>query len=379
LTSIDAVTLQEVSSKRHHFLPQFLLRRFAIAEGENTGLVWRADLDGQRLLRVAPKYEAARRHYYRLPPDSGLPPSFAEDLIGQIESLAAAAIARFERGELLDRAERLAIAFFLALQHRRTPRGRRELRHVDQVLSNQWAQLRASDGEAVKAAMVADGVPADELDVERAQSRLLDDLRSGRLILESSPAREIAMMFMGLEVIADRLVSEFDWMFLRVVDGAGDFVLPDVGVTLFDPDPPFPESGTGFASSATSETVLHLSPRLVLLLHPGPGYGDAREATPEDVERTNLRAVASSEVCIYGSSKAVVQATLEQANQDPERVNRLRPRPARLWITESEGEPAAGLADFVGYSVTDTIFRQFVVSEEAVRTSTRHGTSASQK
>src|SRR4051812_9722153 len=73
-----------MSGKRHHYLPQFLLRRFAEKEGDHAGLVWRADLSRERVLRVAPKHEAAKRHYYRLPPESGLPPDFAERTIGVV-------------------------------------------------------------------------------------------------------------------------------------------------------------------------------------------------------------------------------------------------------------------------------------------------------
>lgn len=319
------------------------------------------------MLRVAPKHEAARRHYYRLPPESGLPPSFAEDVIGSIESLGAAAISRFEREAALDRSDREGIARFLALQHRRTPRGRRELRHMDEVLSAQLAELRASDADAVREALEADKAPVTEGEVEQAQREILEDLRTGQLVLESTPDREIAMMFMGLEPIALLLVTEFDWLFLRVPDDLGEVVLPDVGLTLFDPTPPFPESGTGFASSADSETVLHLSPRLVLVLHPGEGFGWVRDASAEDVERINFRACASSESCIYGSSEPIVRKAIERAGIDPVRIARLRPRPGRIWIAESDEGLTSGPADFIGYSTQGTTIRRFNVSEDAVR------------
>lgn len=77
-----------MAGKRHHYLPQFLLRRFAVKQGERAGLVWRAELSGGRLIAVAPKHEAAKRHYYKLPPEAGLPQGFAEDVIAHIESNA---------------------------------------------------------------------------------------------------------------------------------------------------------------------------------------------------------------------------------------------------------------------------------------------------
>ena len=43
------------------------------------------------------------------------------------------------------------------------------------------------------------------------------------------------------------LVDQFDWRFLDIPQDAGEVVLPDGGITLFDPTPKFEEAGTGFA------------------------------------------------------------------------------------------------------------------------------------
>ena len=113
-----------------------------------------------------------------------------------------------------------------------------------------------------------------------------------------------------------------------------------------------------------------MSPQLVLLIRPGEGYGFRHGAAPGAIEKLNLRAVACSDRCIYGPARELVQGVLDLAAADPQRVESLRPRPPRMWITEShEGEPEAGVHEFVGYSRGGTVTRRFRVSQEGIEES----------
>ena len=150
-------------------------------------------------MQVAPKQEAAKRHYYRTPPELGLPEGFTEDLLGRVESAAAAAIIRFEREKTLDLDERHWLALFLLLQHRRTPAGRRQLRFMDEYVGKLHAELRISNDDAVRSPLAAHGpAPTDE-DVERWQAEKLAELERGDLVVESTPEREVALMFSQVE------------------------------------------------------------------------------------------------------------------------------------------------------------------------------------
>lgn len=102
------------------------------------------------------------------------------------------------------------------------------------------------------------------------------------------------------------------------------------------------------------------------MLRPGEGYGSVREASVGDIEKLNLRAYASSDVCIYGTSEEVVRSALRLAEAVPERIERLRPRAPTLWIAESEGEPQAGLVEFTDYSLDGTETQQLFVSQEGI-------------
>jgi Protein of unknown function (DUF4238) len=361
-----------LAGKDHHFVPQMLLRRYAIRAGEpQAGLVWRGNLDGSLLRTVAPKDEAAKRQYYRMPSEietgAGMP---VEDLLQKIENGASVAMIKFERGRLLNEDDRHWLAFFLLLQHRRTPAGRRQLRFMDETLATLDYELRLSDRAFVRTVVEQgrDG-SVSESEVAEWQEQTLGELRRGELVIRSTPDREVALMFVGLDKLVPALLTEFDWCFLRIPADVGEVVLPDVGVTLYDPTPRFPQSGTGLASSPNSETVLHFASSLVLVLRPGCGTGTTREASPHEVERLNLRAVANSDRCIYGSSERLVASVLASAAADPERVASLRARPPVMWVAEGRGEPKPGPMTFTGESLAGRFTQDFRVSREALEES----------
>ena len=169
---------------------------------------------------------------------------FAERVLGFVESNAASAIQRLERGETLSLDDRHYIALLLALQHRRTPAGRRDLRFMDEMLAKLDAELRIGHTEHVRRVLSSDGRKPTGEEISEWQEQTLRELAEGQLIIESTPDREVALMFMALDRMAPMLVEQFDWMFLDIETDVGEVVLPDVGVTLLDPTPPFDGSGT---------------------------------------------------------------------------------------------------------------------------------------
>jgi hypothetical protein len=99
-----------VAGKRHHYAPGLLLRRFAEASGKREGLVWRLDKVSGQPRPVAPKYEAALPHYYRLEHPDGTTDSRPEDLLASIENATGPILQRLERGQKPTDAERAWLA-----------------------------------------------------------------------------------------------------------------------------------------------------------------------------------------------------------------------------------------------------------------------------
>lgn len=129
--------------KRQHFVPKFLLRRFAARDGRWQGHVFRLPVSGGGPKPAVPKTEAAQNRYYDLP----------EELVGEvqpelilekIESGAAAAISRLEQHQHLRDADLVWLAYFASLQTNRTPADRAEARYLDEVMATQMEELRFS-------------------------------------------------------------------------------------------------------------------------------------------------------------------------------------------------------------------------------------------
>jgi hypothetical protein len=79
-----------------------------------------------------------------------------------------------------------------------------------------------------------------------------------------------------------------------------------------------------------------------------------------------MRAIACSDLCIYGPSREAVEAAFALAQADPDRIEALKPRPPTFWIAEGEEEPAAGAIEFTGHSLQGTVTRELYVSQEGI-------------
>jgi hypothetical protein len=353
-----------MAGRRHHYTPRFLLRRFAERSGRREGLVWRLDKRTGQPRPVAPKYEAALPHYYRLVQDDGTTDSRPEDILACVESAAASALLRVERGEVPTDEERTWLALFVFFQHRRTPVGREWLKYLDELVAEMTTGVSLSNAEEFhrRASAVDANMSPEEIDELRLE--LLDDLESGRLKLRSTPSREIACMFIAAERVAEQLVMGFSWAALRA-PGDVDLVLPGMGITLYDPTPPFLESGLGFASSPNVETILPIDPTFAIALTPGPPSWNDVEIGADDVEEINLRAYAWSDACFYGPSQKVVTDLRASARRQRTRVAKFMPRPGRIWLAESVDGPKSGEFEFVGHSPSGSSRRRFVVEPGA--------------
>jgi hypothetical protein len=353
-----------VAGKRHHYTPGFLLRRFAERTGKRQGLIWRLDKKTGQARAVAPRYEAARRHYYRLVREDGTTDSSPEDLLSAVENAAARIIRKIDDGASPADEDRAWLALFVALQHRRTPPAREWLKYYDETLAGMTTEIDLSNEERFRERAGAETPELTYEEVEELRTELLADLRAGRIKVESTPSREVAIMFNGLDRVAFDLVYGFTWGVVRLPDGA-DLVLPDMGITQYDPTPPFPGSGLGFGSSPNAETILPVDPRFALVITPGPATWHDAEISARHAEDINLRSYAWSDVATYGRSQKSVSDVRRLARKHPRRLAELAPRSGKLWVADVPEEARGGDFEFTGYAPSGTSRQRFSVSPEA--------------
>jgi hypothetical protein len=353
------------ANKRQHYVPKFLLRRFAATNGRWQGHIFRLETATGRPRPAVPRTEAAKNRYYDLPED--VAGEFQpERILAAIEGNGAAAIRHLEQRESPQPSDVVWLAYFSALQTSRTPLDRAERRYLDGVMAQQLEQLRLSArDEAVAFLRKNDPELTDEqADLQRRQ--LIEDLEAGRIRVQSTAEREVAGMFLGLDAAVGELIGKCNWALLEFPDGAQPLVLPDTGYTRYDPRPRVPGGGSGFLDTGTVETVIPVSPSSALVITRGSGRTGIGEGTSAYAEDLNLRAYAQAQVCIYGRCQQDVVGVHRSARKQPAAVIERRRRARTLWIGERHhGGPEGGPTEFTGYSIDGIRTQLFDVDPRA--------------
>src|SRR5947209_3509237 len=114
-----------MSAKRHHYVPQFLLRQFSCnSTVKRAPLIWCMEKATGRLFKPNINNVAVVQHHNRL---ESVPPelvSKAEELAADIDAEGGAILPKLLGGQKLTPKVRTAFALFLLYQFYRTPLGR---------------------------------------------------------------------------------------------------------------------------------------------------------------------------------------------------------------------------------------------------------------
>jgi hypothetical protein len=151
--------------RRHHLVPQFLLKRFA--ERERLAMVKRDDVTSTPVI-TTPKNAAVQTDFYAVVSADGTRSVAIETFLSAVEAQAAAAISRMDSGPPLDREDRASIARFVAFQ---VARGRDKRDTIRKILLH--ALKLAEEGppaDQVRATLRAEtGREPTDREVERAR------------------------------------------------------------------------------------------------------------------------------------------------------------------------------------------------------------------
>lgn len=358
-----------------HYLPKFLQRRFGVNPQDKKTKVFRLDTRTGACRKANPRNEAAERHYYRLVDEDGVINDDADEFLDSVESRAAAVIQRLvsaPNAEPLPE-DLVTLALFVATMKSRTPEGRADLADADVEFGKLAGQRLFSDPEAVRR-----GLPpgATDQEVEATRQRLLDDLRDGRIYFESSPTRELGMMFAALPSLVEWLISEGDWTVL-VAPADRQLVLSDAPVAHYDPAPRADGAGAGFASSPDAMTFVPIDPRVGLLIRPSSDRLLNWRSRPVDrdlVDDLNLLTYAQAGSAIFGSSQEIVTGVRRDARRNRARVAEYGRRRPRIWVTEigPDDEPGrGGVRKFRSTNRDGTVERRMYVNPTAEREARR--------
>jgi hypothetical protein len=133
-----------VNAKVQHYVPQFLLRNFAV--GKNHQL-WAYDKHSGKSFLTTVRNVAAESRFYDLPIDSPTPS--VEPILTELESNASATIRKLietRRLTSIDETEKAWLAIFIAVQQHRTPAHRERMRAMSKDAAEAIRRLAKANG-----------------------------------------------------------------------------------------------------------------------------------------------------------------------------------------------------------------------------------------
>ncbi len=222
-----------VTGKRQHYVPRFLLRRFAIDPKNKKSMLFKLDIETGQPRKANPTNEAVRSYYYRMEKPTGEVDDTADGLLDRFESETAKRLdALVVDQQAPTDIDAFWISNFIASLKLRTPEGREQLHEADVRMAELMAEVRLSNPE-----MVPDSVSDEDREM------LLQELRDGKLLFESTPTREVGLMFTGVRQTAEIIASQMRWTLVEAPAGRS-FILSDHPVAHFDPTAQGPASDT---------------------------------------------------------------------------------------------------------------------------------------
>jgi hypothetical protein len=334
--------MPDSDGKRHHFIPQFLLRRFASTGSSDVPRVARLDRRSGQPRTVTTKEAAFKKNLYTLSDEDGQRHRRLEGFLSIVEHHAAPALERLEAAPLeLSVADRQTIALYLALQESRTPTGNLRRQHISQwMVDLHWAAWLDSPEGFRRMYRRSIDKPASDQEIDAFREQMQERLRAGAIRYADPRAEAHGMMLKTADDLATEVYA-MTWVVLLA--GEGEFVLGDRCLSMVDPTPPNPWTGNAWRSSPNAETVIPLCSRAALLLTPGEPRIGRQELTAREVLGINLRSYGWAERFLFGRSQAVLTAVHRDAKRHPSRVP--KPQPPRQVLMVPADPNDSTLAD----------------------------------
>jgi hypothetical protein len=340
----DFSGLEKNAAKRHHFLPQLLLRRFAFVREDRDGIFQMKATGRAAPRRVGLQGAASRNRLYAIPGEDGKLSNRHEGYLALIESHAAPALDRLlDDPDSLSPGERATIAFFVAMQTMRTPAAAAQVTALAQTaFQNAATEMFSDRDEFARRHREFYGTDAGQDEIEGFRREVIDSVRGGRLRLVGERGAAFAEgLAHAVELVP--AIFAFDWTLVRAPEGG--FITSDRGYAIHDPTPPVPWAAQGLLSSENSETIFPLGDQACLLLRPlsADARLSIREAAPKEVETINLRTYGWAEEYVFGRTQAGLVAVRTAAKRRPADVDRPRPLSQAILIETDPDDDSLAL------------------------------------
>lgn len=290
--------------KRHHYVPQWHLRRFGV-----DGLVWRYSKSADEYVRMSVRNAAVIGHYYSAAGESGRDPSL-EEALANLDSRAAAVVAKLAAATELDDDEVEVLAAYTAMLRGRVPPAREGQQRVLEVMGALQIEMTLANARGrrrkrlLKEAKRAGLAKPDE-DFEAFSARLTNELRGGDIRVVHDPIATMSAAGIGVAYGAP-ILKEMPRMLIEARTGL-EFLISDNPVCLHSPATPS-YMGAGYLT-ADVEVTLPIGSRQLLLFSHVPWYQGACCVVDDAVDHFNGRTWLSAGDYVFASSRDALERT----------------------------------------------------------------------
>jgi Protein of unknown function (DUF4238) len=321
----------ETSARRHHYVPSFLLARWARPQ-KRDGELFELLVPGGRPRRTTPDQSAFKRDLYAQDVGTTSPDLTVEGFLSIIEGYSAQPLKDLAQlPPSISDEDRATLAFFIAYQEARTPPALAQHR----LNAHRAAQLVLAEflgDPSAFAARYREKVDAEATDEEIGSFHAaeLENFATGKRTIRI-PSGAVLTSMMSVTRSTAAVIAMQDWTLLRAADG--EFVMSDRAIAMFDPTPRFPWTGNAWQSSPNAQATIPLSPDVCLLMMPGDERFSTVTANARTVEDINLRMYGWAEQSIFGTSQDAVVRVHRAAKHNKKRVP--RPRMPKQILVEA--------------------------------------------
>lgn len=294
------VSLPNCEGSRHHYVPQFLLRRF-----RGGGRLWQLDKETGEIEETTAKDAAWREDFYRVESTTGKHDGVIEGFFALAENFASTALGGLVRDEeKLSNRDRGDLAFVIAIQEQRAPGFLEEFKMglQEQALAQGAAYLANIKGKKRRRALES-----------------YDALVNSRIMI-MPPDQEVLRLATAALGETAQLINFLPWTVLKAKGAL--FVCSDRPLTMFDLTPPYPWSAPAWWSSQMVESTLPLGRDICLRIGPNQPRRLTIKDTTAQVDRINLRTYGWATRYVYGPSPEVLEGLHERADKAPKPIRK---------------------------------------------------------
>jgi hypothetical protein len=295
-----------------HYLPQAHLRAFSPnPTPRQKARIWQLDKEsGEAESRLIARTGGAGR-FYSVHDADDKPSNEVEAWLSIVESHAGPALQRLrERRAQPDKADRVTLAFYIAVQEVRTPYGLTFMQRLEQWMLEAHVGVWTLDPHGFKKLAAEAGLDESAEHIEAARRDLRDasvrsqDPKLSALSAVLSAASDIAAEVCGLS-----------W---QLLESAQPLVCGDHPISHHDPVPPdLPWTHPAWQSTRASESFIPLGPHTGLMMTPGKRPFIRRTLSEAEAHDLNIQSYGWAMRQVHASDERTLNSVHAAVEQHP--------------------------------------------------------------